>query len=110
MKDDDQIAVREGGSKKKWLWTILGVALAVVVLFVLIGFSAMLIKWGIIAMLVYGAFAIARRLLTKSSGEDSSATSLFPSGDSQPDVLALLEQDRDLDELKARMNDTSNQP
>jgi hypothetical protein len=112
MSDSTDIEVRDKGgrgkgSKKRWLWTLLVGAVGVVGLLVLIGFSAMIIKWGFILLLVYGAFALGRRLLSKSSSAESSETALLPERDSETDALALLEQDRELDELKARMTDPS---
>ncbi|QDG52549.1 hypothetical protein FIV42_17950 [Persicimonas caeni] len=101
MSDDDHT----GGGGKGWLWSILGVVALVIGLLVLIGLSAVLIKWGIIALLVYGAFVLARRLLGKSSSEQSSAPKLLPEADRSSDPLALLEQERELDKLKARMGD-----
>jgi hypothetical protein len=103
MSDDDQTS--KGGIN--WLWTLLGGALLVIGLLVVIGFSAVIIKWGIIALLVYGAFALGRRLLSKSPDDSSSDTALLTGPDSKPDALAMLEQDRELDKLKSRMNKPS---
>lgn len=101
MSNDDQIKHRGKG----WLWTVLSVIALGVGLLVLIGLSAVLIKWSIIALLVYGAFVIARRLLGKSPRTRPSEPKLLPEADAPSDPLALLEQDRELEKLKARMGD-----
>lgn len=101
MSDEDDTT--SGG--KGWLWTVLGVVAVGIGLLVLIGLSAVIIKWGIIGLLVYGAFVLARRLLGKSSTKEASQPKLLPEADHSSDPLALLEQDRELEKLKARMGD-----
>ena len=104
MSDDDH-NLSEGGGGKSWLWTVLAVIALGIGLLVLVGLSAVLIKWGIIALLVYGAFALARRLLGKSTPKAADEPKFLPKHDPRTDPLALLEQERELDKLKARMGD-----
>ncbi len=103
MSDDDHS--NEGG--KSWLWTILAIIALGIGLLVMVGLSALLIKWGIIALLVYGAFVLARRLLGKTGHKEADAPKFLPEADRKSDPLALLEQERELDKLKARMGDNS---
>lgn len=94
--------------KKPLGWVkIVGGGLLLIVGFILaLKLAGFLIKWGILLLLLYGAYRLIRYLLSGASSEEPESVLQL---DDEPEdhVLDLLESDLELEELKLRVKSAS---
>lgn len=85
-----------------WVKLIGGALLLVVGLVLLLKLAGFLFKWAIVLLLIYGGYRLVRHLFSdKSAGAPET---VFELEDAQEDsALALLENERELEALKVKM-------
>ncbi len=85
-----------------WLKVVGGGILLIVGLVLLVKIATFLFKWALILLVIYGVYRLARHLLSGGASDEGESVLEIEQGH-ELDQLGVLEQERDLDELKVKM-------
>lgn len=103
--DEEQTALTTtGDSSIGWVKFAAGVVLLAVGVLVALALAGTILKWGLLLLALYGGWVLVRRWLADDTTAVDDLGLLVDERD-ELDELDLLEQDHQLDTLKANMQD-----